>query len=172
MFIGAIIGTVLLTGCGENREVAYRQVQVQELEQQVADLSDALRAKDNELNALRNQPAPEPVVVDNSADLNRQLEGSGANAEIRGGEVVITVTNDILFKSGSADLGSKAKGSLDIVARVIKENYSGQYVRIEGHTDNQPIRRTKTNGPTTGILPVAVLWPCSMPSPNVALALI
>lgn len=139
-----IVCGLLLGGCGENRELAHRMVQVNALERQVGDLQAALAASDAELAKLRNRPEPEPEPQpDEADDLNRQLAGSGANAEIRGGEVVITVTNDILFRPGSAKLSANARQSLDIVTRVIRENYPGQYVRVEGHTDSQPIRRSK-----------------------------
>jgi chemotaxis protein MotB len=63
------------------------------------------------------------------------------------GEVVVTVTNDVLFSSGSATLRKQAKQTLNQIASVLKDQYAGKEIRIGGHTDNDPIKKSswKTN---------------------------
>ncbi len=53
--------------------------------------------------------------------------------------VTITAQGDILFPSGSASLRSSAKETLDKVAKVLQSKYSGNKIRVEGHTDSVPI---------------------------------
>jgi len=53
--------------------------------------------------------------------------------------LVVRVLDQVLFDSGKADLRSGARAMLEKVARVLRDDLGGQPVRIEGHTDNQPI---------------------------------
>lgn len=52
--------------------------------------------------------------------------------------VMISLSGDLLFESGSADIPDGAKRVLDRVGDILK-NYSGKLIKIEGHTDNVPI---------------------------------
>lgn len=139
---GALVGVILLTGCGENRELLYKQVEIGELEAQVDDLKGQLGAKESELAALRARP---PVVVERPSDdgLRDELAAYGAEVSWRRGELVIAIENEILFTAGSHTLSDTARRTLGRVAQIINSRYSGQYVRIEGHADNQPIVRTR-----------------------------
>jgi chemotaxis protein MotB len=56
---------------------------------------------------------------------------------------VFTVESNVLFKPGSAQLSPQAKASLARVAEIIKQKYPDHYVRVDGHTDNQQITRSK-----------------------------
>jgi flagellar motor protein MotB len=59
------------------------------------------------------------------------------------GEVTVGIAGDVLFASGSAALRPEAKSSLDRVVSNIKERYPGRVIRVEGHTDTDPIRKSK-----------------------------
>ena len=131
-----------LTGCGganQSREIAYRDVQIAELETQVGDLQGELSDARARLQDLESRP----VAEDPSASARDALAGTGADVEWRNGELVITLTNDILFGAGSATLTANARTALSQVAGLIQREYGGNFVRIEGHTDSDPIRRTK-----------------------------
>ena len=58
------------------------------------------------------------------------------NAEVRGQEVVIALSADVLFDFDRADLRPEAKPSLDKVVAVLR-SYSKSTARIEGHTDSK-----------------------------------
>ena len=58
------------------------------------------------------------------------------------GEVTVTVQSDVLFAPGKTTLKSAAKRSLDAVASVLNRGYAGQPIRILGHTDADPIRKS------------------------------
>jgi chemotaxis protein MotB len=58
------------------------------------------------------------------------------------GEVTVAVASDVLFASGKVSLKSAAKSSLDDVAAVLNRMYSAQLIRVEGHTDSDPIRKS------------------------------
>lgn len=58
--------------------------------------------------------------------------------EQRVGEIVLTISDNVLFKSGEATLQPEALPFLRGLADVLLE--LDRHVRIEGHTDNVPIR--------------------------------
>ena len=47
------------------------------------------------------------------------------------------MAGDILFASGKIDLKQSAKSTLNQVASVIKNEYPGNTIRVEGYTDDQ-----------------------------------
>ena len=54
-----------------------------------------------------------------------------------------TLESDILFASGSATLTAAGQKALSEVAAKIKADYPGRIVRIYGHTDSDPIVKSK-----------------------------
>lgn len=76
------------------------------------------------------------------AELDQKLESEGmANSVLTGIDMrglVIRLNNAVLFSSGSAVLIKESEHTLTEVADVIHS--LDNYIRIEGHTDNVPIR--------------------------------
>ncbi len=72
---------------------------------------------------------------------------SGVSVSQRGGEIVVDIAGDVLFDSGQVTLKNSAKKTLDQVAEVLRSRYGSNQVRIAGHTDSDPIRKSqwKTN---------------------------
>jgi chemotaxis protein MotB len=52
---------------------------------------------------------------------------------------VITLQNDVLFGSGSAELTSRAKRALDEIAATLRD-YPNRQILVEGHSDSIPLR--------------------------------
>lgn len=72
-------------------------------------------------------------------DLSRETISDIASIELIGDKAVrITLTNDLLFETGKADLKPGAMRLLTGVASVIKQ--TSHMVNVVGHTDNVPIR--------------------------------
>jgi len=61
----------------------------------------------------------------------------------KAGTITVTLENTILFASGSAKLKSATSSELDHIYSVIRERYSGMPIDVVGHTDTDPIRKTK-----------------------------
>ncbi|MFA5337245.1 MAG: OmpA family protein [Candidatus Omnitrophota bacterium] len=57
--------------------------------------------------------------------------------------LVITFVSEVLFDSGKASLKPESFSSLDKVAKILVDNVPGNNIGIEGHTDNEPIKRSK-----------------------------
>ena len=53
------------------------------------------------------------------------------------------VPGDVLFGSGRVQLRAAAKKTLDRIAEVLGATYTSNVVGIEGHTDNDPIRKSR-----------------------------
>jgi chemotaxis protein MotB len=49
----------------------------------------------------------------------------------------------LLYKSGEASLTENGKATLRKVAAALNSQFAGYPFRVEGHTDSDPIRRTK-----------------------------
>lgn len=58
--------------------------------------------------------------------------------EIRGGKVHVSISDKLLFRSGSSTLSTQAKRVLEKIATVLND-HSDLDVMVEGHTDNQPM---------------------------------
>lgn len=59
------------------------------------------------------------------------------------GTITVTLDNAILFQSGKASMLKATSSELDHIYSVLKERYSGRPVDVVGHTDTDPIRKTK-----------------------------
>ena len=142
LLVASLVGAAALSliGCGDARTVNYRDVEIEEYQRQIKDLEEKLAVKDAQtvkevLDRTRDNPASQSSAV----------RGLIPNVDVQGRdkEVVFTIENSILFKPGSSDLSLSAKSTLNKVVALINEKYPNYYVRVEGFTDDQPIRRTK-----------------------------
>lgn len=68
---------------------------------------------------------------------------NGVDLSARNGAIVVGVASEVLFNSGSADLRTNAKQTLDEVVGVIRSTYSGNEIRVEGYTDTDKLVKTK-----------------------------
>lgn len=104
-----------------------------------------------EKNALAAKVAEDQRMID---DLQKQIaegkkpgDASGFGNEFpvafdaAAGTITVTLPDTILFDSGKADL-KKSKG-LDNVLAVIKQKYAGKMIDVVGHTDADPIKKSK-----------------------------
>ncbi|NJK92139.1 MAG: OmpA family protein [Blastochloris sp.] len=65
-------------------------------------------------------------------------EGQGS-VFLKNDALTVRLTNNILFSSGRATLGSEGAEVLKAVAQLLNAELKGLGVRVEGHTDNEPI---------------------------------
>jgi len=96
--------------------------------------ADALERDSRHKPAPAAAPAPAPV-RDEPTDLDIRR---------RGNETVINIPSDLFFASGSATLNGGGEKSMSRIVDYIRKNHAGGMIRIEGHSDSDPIRRTKS----------------------------
>jgi chemotaxis protein MotB len=147
IYVLVIGGLLAASGCARQPAEDPR---VKELEAENA----ALRAQLLDLQRKQAAPAPAPKPA---VDPRRRaaLERYGVKVHEGAGAVTLTLPGKVLFASGSAALRSSARRALDQSATVIKTDFRNALVIVEGHTDNQPIRRTKHLWKTNQQLSVA-----------------
>lgn len=71
------------------------------------------------------------------------FEGMDVAVDAAAGTITVTVSDSILFASGSATLKNSYIAELDKIYSVIRERYSGRKIDVVGHTDTDPISKTK-----------------------------
>ena len=59
------------------------------------------------------------------------------------GTITVTLDNTILFAAGKASLKSDTSAPLDHILSVLQSKYSGKDVEVVGHTDSDPIKKSK-----------------------------
>lgn len=77
------------------------------------------------------------VELDDKIHTDGMDQSASTMIDMRG--LVIRLNNAVLFESGSAEI-KKHEETLNEVASIL--NTADNYIRIEGHTDNTPIRRS------------------------------
>lgn len=166
MWMGALTGLMLvaLGGCNgaqhvrDERDQLFRQNQ--ELQQAYTQARAAQAAAERENQALAAevarlqqevmrlkmesrsaavQPGPGPAAASNTG-----FEAiSGVEAIQGAGTVTVRVSGDVLFRSGQATLSSAAQSTLSRIANTLQSRYAGKQIRVEGHSDSDPIRKSK-----------------------------
>jgi len=67
----------------------------------------------------------------------------GEDVTIGPGTITVTMPDQVLFDSGQVALKSGSKGRLSRIAGTISSNYGGNLISVVGHTDRDPIRKSK-----------------------------
>ena len=122
-----ILSLVAATGCSSNKELLLeKDAQIAELQQKVGSLESTLSSAEQRSSELDSelQAALEEFKLKEQVLLEKIDNKS-----------VITVSDAMMFSSGSLALTSTATDILDKIGDVIAR-YPDREVRIEGHTDN------------------------------------
>jgi flagellar motor protein MotB len=128
-------------------EIAERNRALDEVNAELRDRSQELARLERDLvdaSQMSNQPTP--VVMGADAPYSGGSTGFEGIPNVSGrmgvGEVTASIESDILFDSGKATLKSDAKQALGQIVSVLNATYSGREVRVGGHTDSDPIRKS------------------------------
>lgn len=120
--------TVLTTKGAQNLEKSLESLKEKDLK--ISRLQDALTKKDSVTLALVTSLKREVGIDDPDININ-----------VEKGVVMISIADNLLFKSGSYEVGTRAKNVLAKVAKVINSKPDFECM-VEGHTDNLPIKNT------------------------------
>ena len=72
-----------------------------------------------------------------------ELDSAGVGYGLRNGEMVLTMSSDVTFASGKAELSKSGRSALLSVAKALTREYPNAEYWIEGHTDADPISKSK-----------------------------
>jgi chemotaxis protein MotB len=102
-------------------------------------LKNDLRAQRDQLNAaLAEQGTSLREIRDKIITGLSQLADSGIDVEFKSGLLYVSLPEKLLFKQGSASLGTNAKDALSPLASVLN-NYPKVQIYVVGHTDSMKI---------------------------------
>ena len=159
----AAIPALFNTGCMSDRNVLAQQLDeanqsnaaLQAENERLEDQVGALRKENGDLKTnLANIKAEKPQPVDEGKlydELRKMWEKEGGgdwDVIRRGGAMGVRIDDrGVLFKSGSWELTDKTKETLTKLAALIEKKMDATtFVRIDGHTDSDPINKAKGSG--------------------------
>lgn len=139
---------VLLPGC-TNWEKKYNALNVEH-----ENLKGLIERERSEKGQLADRISQDAMTIE---ELQRQIEKrSKTPADVTGfgegydvsldpskGTITVTLPNAILFDSGKAELKKATSTELDHIQSVLRDRYAGKRVDVVGHTDTDPIKKSK-----------------------------
>jgi len=151
MYIG-LVSIILLSGCGgfpTNWKGKYESLNVEH-----QNLRGLLERERSEKGQLVNQVSKGRQTIE---QLQKQIaQRSQSPAEVTGfgqgydvkldpaaGTITVTLPNAILFDSGKATLKKAGNTELNHIQSVLQRQYAGRPIDIVGHTDSDPIKKSK-----------------------------
>ncbi len=128
-----------------------------QLEQDVAELERQLQSRDEEIARLRDRgdSAPKTAIVTASMSATKEFTDMGLEAEKTDEGTVVRLDHAVFFPLGKATLSSEGKRILSQVSRILNTRHAGKLIRVEGHTDDTPIRKVRNLYPTNWELSTA-----------------
>lgn len=113
----------------KDKELSQKEKDLQNKERMLREMQ-AIITRQDEMTKKLNQTLRDALVGFNSDELT---------LEIRDGKVYVSMSDQLLFKSGSTIVEPKGVEALQVLAGVLNKNPDIQ-ILVEGHTDNVPIK--------------------------------
>jgi chemotaxis protein MotB len=133
----------------QRQALAEREAMSDEVRGQYLDSQTQVDVLEQRIDALKDHVPAEATVNRSEGDLARleaevkRLRSQHVDAKVTpDGNIEITMESDVSFSSGSHKLTKKGRSTLDAVAHELNGRFSGNQVRVIGHTDTDPIRRS------------------------------
>ena len=132
------VGCAELTGLREEKVLMTQRIEELQRENEGLDTKSAVSEGENtrlieERNRLENA----------QRSMENRLRGTGVSVKIKEGHISVVLPSSVLFNSGQTKLRKSAKSSLSKVCRILEKDFPNETIRVEGHTDSDPIKRTK-----------------------------
>ncbi len=135
---------VLFVGCAELKSLREERVVMNQRIEELQSERDDLDSRYNLSEQEKAELIEERDRLENARrSMEERLQGSGASVRIKEGKISVMLPSSILFNSGQTKLKKAAKNSLKKVCNVLKKDFPNATIRIEGHTDSDPLKRTK-----------------------------
>lgn len=124
-------------------EIDEQRMTISERERLIAEKEGMLGEKDEKIRSLQ-------AILDKQKENTEKLRSKLAkalgnfksedlNVYSKNGKVYVSLSEKLLFPSGSADVNAEGKDALEQVANALKGN-DDIHINIEGHTDSIPIK--------------------------------
>lgn len=136
-----------------NQKLEAAKVQVVAVTTELLKLEQRKQDLQNELSASQQQMATLRRIKDETRRRNQiyeefvnrlksMIDGGQLTVSIEQGRIVINLPDNILFKSGHANLNPEGQQALTQIASVLSQ-FSDRRFQVEGHTDNKPIKSAR-----------------------------
>lgn len=129
LIIVAILVALMAMGCSNKKLMREKDAQIAQLEGQIADLEQENQADKAKIAQLNQELSK--ALAEFEAKEQVWLEEKESYTEV-------SVSEAVLFNSGSTQLSDSGKKVIDKIAGVAA-NYPDRAIRVEGHTDNKGI---------------------------------
>lgn len=163
----AVLGLgVVLGGCNnkvkeenealrmENAEIKERltsaEMQAQQAEANANNANQQVSSLQGHLAAARTAPAPAPSPGTDFGNAGAYPPVAGPldpaprpRGSRPGNRQTFELAGDVSFGSGQATLKTEARRELDTIASRLRRDYPNSDIMIEGHTDSDPVRKSK-----------------------------
>lgn len=133
---------------GDGMLISSGASQLNNLDQYFSDMGKAAESdseedptKENQQQQAAQREKTEQLYEDvvEQAEQKKIADAIDVSIDASSQYVMISLSGDLLFESGKADIPAGAVKVLDRVGDILKV-YSGKLIKIEGHTDNVPIK--------------------------------
>ena len=148
VLVMCLLSAVVLSGC-TNWKKKYQSLNVEhqntkgllereraekgQLASQVTEGRQTIEELQRQISELDKTPA----------DATGFGEGYDVSVNAAAGTITVTLPNTILFNPGRATLKKAIHTELDHIYSVLQSRYSGRQVDVVGHTDSDPIKKSK-----------------------------
>lgn len=141
-----LVSIFLLTGCTnwkkkyDNLLVVHKNLQgrYEYLESQKSQLSAQVTQDQQTIRELERK-----IAERQSAAKASGFEGYDVEYDPAAGTITVTLPNAILFDSGQASLKKATSTELNHIRSVLQQKYSNRPIDVVGHTDSDPIKKSK-----------------------------
>lgn len=156
-----LLSAVVLLGVGCQRPVDERNALMDQNREAQSEIDRLRAALDRSMLDIGSVNAENGRLQAENDDLRRRLADAGnasgvANRAASTGfegipdvevertdtQIAVRVPGDVLFASGQAELKGSSLATLDELAGILQSQYPSNTIRIEGYTDQDPIRRS------------------------------
>ncbi len=135
---------ILFVGCAEltslREEKVFMTQRIEELQSENEGLDSKYAISEGENARLIEE---RDRLENSQRSMEERLRGTGVSVKIKEGHISVVLPSSVLFNSGQTKLKKSAKGSLSKVCRILEKDFPNETIRVEGHTDSDPIKRTK-----------------------------
>lgn len=110
-------------------ELQERERSIKEREEDVLELQELLKLKEEHLKSLKQSVA----------DALLGFQAEGLTVTQRDGKLYVSLENSLLFSSGSWSVNAKGEEAIIELSKVLAKQ-DNIYITVEGHTDNVPYK--------------------------------
>ena len=143
-----VVSFLFLSGCTnwkkkyENLNVAYKNLEgrLEYEKQQKGMLTEQVTQGHQTIEELQRKIAEQKKTPGEVTAFGKDYDVS---LDAAAGTITVTLRNEILFSSGQSTLKKATSTELDHIRSVLQQEYRGRQIDVVGHTDSDPIKKSK-----------------------------